>query len=207
MVTRSEPDYVWDFCGGELSIDFTNTVGDRGGVVQEHVATYGDLLSWAEARGVIDRAQSRRLARDAARRPTAAGRALTAALALREALYRSITAAAAGSTLAAADLATINAHVASSFSGARLQPAGDRLQLSFTAPGASGLAEPILTPVVRAAVELLTSDARLRVRVCADPSCGWLFLDTTRNRTRRWCDMKECGNRNKVRRFREAQNS
>jgi predicted RNA-binding Zn ribbon-like protein len=43
------------------------------------------------------------------------------------------------------------------------------------------------------------------VRLCADASCAWLFLDTTRNRTRRWCDMKECGNRNKVRRFREAQ--
>jgi predicted RNA-binding Zn ribbon-like protein len=52
---------------------------------------------------------------------------------------------------------------------------------------------------------LLTSDALARVRLCADTSCAWLFLDTTRNRTRRWCDMKECGNRNKVRRFREAQ--
>ena len=58
-------------------------------------------------------------------------------------------------------------------------------------------------PVVRAAVDLLTTDVLERVRVCADDSCAWLFVDTTRNRTRRWCDMKVCGNRNKVRRFRE----
>jgi predicted RNA-binding Zn ribbon-like protein len=59
--------------------------------------------------------------------------------------------------------------------------------------------------VVRAASDLLTSDALARVRQCADGSCAWLFLDTTRNRTRRWCDMKACGNRNKVRRFRKPQ--
>ena len=41
------------------------------------------------------------------------------------------------------------------------------------------------------------------IGACADDTCGWLFLDTTRNRTRRWCVMKECGNRSKVRRFRE----
>jgi predicted RNA-binding Zn ribbon-like protein len=205
MVTRSEPGYAWDFCGGELAIDFTNTVGSRGGTPQEHVGTYGDLLSWAETRGVIGRAEAQRLRQDATRRPAAARDALTEALGLREALYRVIAAASSGRKSVPADLARVNAHVATSFSGAHLQPARSRLELAFEPPGRSTLAGPILTPVVRAAIDLLTSDALARVRQCADSSCAWLFLDTTRSRTRRWCDMKECGNRNKVRRFREAQ--
>ena len=205
MVTRSEPGYAWDFCGGELAIDFTNTVGSRGGAPQEHFGTYGDVLSWAETRGVIARAEAQRLRQDAARRPAAAREALTEVVALREALYRVIAAAASGRKPAPADLAQVNAHVGTSFSGAHLRPTRGRLELAVEPPGRSPLTEPILTPVVRAAIDLLTGDALARVRQCADASCAWLFLDTTRNRTRRWCDMKECGNRNKVRRFREAQ--
>src|SRR5258705_12258873 len=205
MVTRSEPGYAWDFCGGELGIDFTNTVGSRGGTPEEHFGMYGDVLSWAETRGVIGRAEAQRLQQSAARRPAAARKALTETLALREALYRAIAAGASGGKPATADLASINAHVATSFSGARLRPSRGRLELAFEPHGQSPLAEPILTPVIRAAIELLTSDGLARVRLCADASCAWLFLDTTRSGTRRWCDMKECGNRNKVRRFREAQ--
>src|SRR5438128_575343 len=100
MVTRSEPGYAWDFCGGHLAIDFTNTVGSRRETREEHFKVYEDVLSWAETRRVIARAEAQRL------------------------------------------------------------------------------------------------------RPCADTSCAWLFMDTTRNRTRRWCDMKSCGNRDKVRRFR-----
>jgi len=77
-----------------------------------------------------------------------------------------------------------------------------RLELTTEDAGTGSVADPILTPVVRAAVELLTSADIARVRTCADGSCAWLFLDTTRSRTRRWCDMKSCGNRSKVRRFR-----
>src|SRR5256885_4816517 len=147
MVTRSEPDYVWDFCGGELPIDFTTTIGSRGGETQEHLGAYADLVSWAETRGVIGRAEARRLRRDAAKTPTAARQALVAATALREALYRTIAAAAARRRPAPADLARINAHVASAFAGARLQPGQGRLALTFAAPAESRLADPILTPV------------------------------------------------------------
>ena len=205
MVTRSESDYAWDFCGGQLAIDFTNTVGSRGSEPEEHFGTYGDILSWAETRGVIGRTEAQRLRQDAARRPAAARDALAEAVALREALYRVIAATASGRKPAPADLASVNAQVPTSFAGAHLEPDRGRLALAFDPPGRSRLAEPILTPVVRAAIDLLTGDAAARVRLCADESCAWLFLDTTRNRTRRWCVMKECGNRNKVRRFRSAE--
>jgi len=177
-------------------------VGSRGGAAEEHLNLFGDLLSWAEARGVIGRSASQRLQREADRHPAVARSALEQALTLREALYRVMSAAVSGRTPAASDLATVNAHVQASFSGARLQRANDRLELAFASSDRPDLTAPILDPVIRAAVDLLTSDAIGRVRLCADESCAWLFLDTTRNRTRRWCDMKECGNRNKVRRFR-----
>ena len=51
------------------------------------------------------------------------------------------------------------------------------------------------------AARILTSAERERVQSCGDPECGWFFLDTSRNHSRRWCNMQSCGNRNKVRRF------
>ena len=202
MVTRSEPEYVWDFCGGQLAIDFTNTVGSRGAAREEHFNAYGDVVAWAEARGVVTRAESKRLRAGAERRPRDAREALMLLVALRESLYRVIAAAGAGRAAPAADLARVNAAVAAASAGAHLAPRRGRLVLAYDPPAADSLSQPIATPVVRAAVDLLTGGALERVRTCADDSCAWLFLDTTRNRTRRWCDMKMCGNRNKVRRFR-----
>src|SRR5712691_2763322 len=92
---RSEPEYPFDFCGGQLAIDFTNTVGSRGGAPEEHLRTFGDLVAWAEARGILAPAAATRLRREAAHRPAAARAALAGALVLREALYHVIEAAAA----------------------------------------------------------------------------------------------------------------
>jgi predicted RNA-binding Zn ribbon-like protein len=68
-----------------------------------------------------------------------------------------------------------------------------------------GELERPLWPIAKAALELLTDEQLDRLRQCANPECGWLFLDTSRNRSRRWCDMGSCGNRAKVRRFRERE--
>src|SRR6266852_8331969 len=117
---RSEPDYTFDFCGGQLAIDFTNTVGSRGGAPEEHLRTFGDLAAWAEARGILPRARATRLRREAAGRPAAARAALGRALELREALYRVIEAAAATRRPAPADLAIVNAQVRATFSRMQL---------------------------------------------------------------------------------------
>jgi predicted RNA-binding Zn ribbon-like protein len=65
--------------------------------------------------------------------------------------------------------------------------------------------DSMLWPVTRAASELLTSDDLAYVRRCASESCGWLFLDKTKNHRRRWCEMKTCGNRDKARRYYQRQ--
>jgi predicted RNA-binding Zn ribbon-like protein len=58
-----------------------------------------------------------------------------------------------------------------------------------------------LWPVAQSAAELLTSPMLGRVKVCAGEGCGWVFLDESRNGSRRWCDSRDCGNRERVRRY------
>jgi|SRR5262249_12288115 len=205
MVTRSEPGYAWDFCGGHLAVDFTNTVGSRGGTPKEHLNTYGDILSWAETRGVITAADARRLRTVADRNPTQAREAVVEMRALRESLYQVLAAAGAGRTPPRVDLARLNTYVELAYSRAHLVPRAARLALAFDDAARRSLSAPLTSAVVRAAIELLTSDEAARISMCADRTCGWLFVDATRSGTRRWCDMTVCGNRNKVRRFRASQ--
>jgi len=67
--------------------------------------------------------------------------------------------------------------------------------------------DSMLWPIVRDAAELLTSRDFDRVTECSGSDCTWLFADKSRNRSRRWCDMAECGNRSKARRFYRRQKS
>jgi predicted RNA-binding Zn ribbon-like protein len=116
-------------------------------------------------------------------------------------LYRLFAAVAAGTRPRPEDLEVLNDHVPAAFARAHLAAANHRFVLKADA-AADDLASP-LAPVIQSAIELLTSPDVDRLRSCAADTCEWLFLDTTKNRTRRWCDMKVCGNRAKVRRFRE----
>ena len=199
-VERSQPDYRFDFCGGHVALDFVNTVGNRGGGSDEHVATYGDLVAWAEARGVLAKGEAVRLRRAAAAAPEDARAAYRRAIRLRESIYRVFQRRASGKPPAADDLGTLNRFVVEMYRDAQLVVDGDRVVLE-TGSAAETLDRPF-APVIRAAVDLVTSEQASLVGACADDTCGWLFLDTTRNRTRRWCTMQDCGNRNKVRRFR-----
>ena len=198
---RSDASYAWDFCGGHLALDFTNTVGDRGARPVEHFHTFGDIVAWAEARRVVSKPEAGALRQHAAANPDAARRAWRSAVALREAVYEVLTAAVTRRKPKPADLDVLNDAVRTTFQHAALAAAGNRFTLET--PADRGL-DAVLAPVVRATVDLLTSDALSHVGRCADDECQWLFLDTTRSGTRRWCDMKSCGNRHKVRRFRRS---
>ena len=147
-------------------------------------------------------ARWKRLAAAAARDPARAREALNELVALREAIYRVLAASTAGRRAPPADVAALNHAVAAAFAHAQLAAHAQTFTLEFDTPSGDSLAAPVAAPVARAAADLLTTGAVAHVRRCADASCGWLFLDTTRSGTRRWCDMKVCGNRSKVRRFR-----
>ena len=63
----------------------------------------------------------------------------------------------------------------------------------------------MLWPIALSAASVFGSDEVSRLKQCGGASCGWLFLDTTRNHSRQWCRMADCGNVAKVRRFRRRQ--
>jgi len=201
-----ESERRFEISGGAACLDFTNTLSDRPQQAIERLPTYADLASWGRQAGVLDAAQAKALAADAGERPAAAVRVLARAVALREALYRLFSALAAGRAPEDGAVARLNAELPAALARRRLAPRDDvGFVWRWDEAAAADLAFP-LAPVVVSAVELLTSQDDLpRLRECDADTCGWLFLDRSRNRSRRWCDMAVCGNRAKARRHYERQ--
>lgn len=191
--------------GGALCLDFVNTVGARDTPTPtERLHTYEELTAWAERVAILSPEQGAQLRADAAHRATEAEETLRRALSLREALFRIFAAVAEGADADADDLALLNANIAASYSNLRLMSAdGARFTWEWR-QDASDLA-CVLWPIVWSAAELLTTGDLARVRMCQHEHCGWMFIDRSKNRSRRWCDMKECGNVEKVRRYRRKQ--
>ena len=131
--------------------------------------------------------------------PAATEKVYADAVILREALYRVFSAVAAGAAGPAADLATLNEALADGFGHVRLAPDGDGYRWGWQIDPPA--LDRMLWPVLRSAVELLTSDQLDRVKECPGlADCGWLFFDSSKNGSRRWCSMEGCGNRAKGRR-------
>ena len=189
-----------------LCLDFTNTVNWHASEHPiEELPAYGDLVTWAQTVGLLTEPEAQRLNRLAARRPAEAEAVLGRAHNLREAVFRLLSATAHQLGPASADLEWINAELPVSLARSRLSPAAGGYTLLW--PAAPDALDRMLWPVAYSAAELLTQpDLLSRVGECADDhGCGYLFLDLTKNHSRRWCDMKGCGNRAKARRHYERQ--
>jgi predicted RNA-binding Zn ribbon-like protein len=206
MANTTTGAFTFDLSGGRLALDFVNTVGGMRGVKpNEHLADYGDVVEFARQAGAIPEDRARRLVAEARRRPAEAARTFGAAVELREALYRIFLAKATDAEPAAEELARLDAALRDAVVHRRLVRARTDQTLAFTWSWDDSVAlDAPLWPVVASAAELLTSAAELeRVRVCGlyeSSECSWLFVDETRAHTRRWCSMKDCGNRAKARR-------
>ncbi|MGE5571561.1 MAG: CGNR zinc finger domain-containing protein [Bacteroidota bacterium] len=187
-----------DLIGGRLCLDFANTVDwHASDHPREWLTSYSDLVAWSRHAGALTEAQAQDLTRAAERRPDEAASALEGAIALREAMYRMFSAIAARREPSATDLAALNSALARALTHLRAAPAGGRYVWEWA--GQDEL-DRMIWPVVWSAAELLVSEDLGRVRECLGDGCGWLFLDTSRNRTRKWCSMDDCGNRAKARR-------
>jgi predicted RNA-binding Zn ribbon-like protein len=158
-------------------------------------------VSWARQATIITPGEAALLGEEAARRPKPAGEALSQALAVREAIHGLFSARATGLPASASDLRTLNRAIGRGMSHAGLVVAGPGFEWAW--PEAKLDLDRITWWVSRSAAELLTSADLPLVRECAGYDCGWLFMDTTKNRSRRWCDMTTCGNRAKGRRHYE----
>ena len=197
--------YRFDLTGGHTALDFTNTVSRRRDPAEnvEYLTHYGRLVAFSEQTGLVSRADAERLLAEAEAHPRAAAAALRRATELREALYPVLSAEARGEPLPDGALNRLNTALPEALGALRLEPGTHGFHWRFDHEK-TDLA-PMLAPVLRAAAELLTSSDLARVRECDSESCFWLFLDTSKSGTRRWCDMKVCGNREKARRHHKKQ--
>ncbi len=189
----------FSFGSGALCLDFCNTWESRSDPSCDLLRDYRELVLWSAAGGLMTRERERDLLRRAARRRAEADSTFAEAMALRESIYRTFSRLAAGADAADDDIAVLNRTLAAVTPQLVLRP-GDQC-CGWRWAGPDDALDPMLWPVVRSAAELLTSETVNRVRECASPTCNWLFVDTSRNRRRRWCDMATCGNRAKASRY------
>jgi predicted RNA-binding Zn ribbon-like protein len=187
-------------CGGSLCLDFVNTVHCYGCAdIGEYLNTYKDLVAWSRHVGTISADEAKTLSHRAARHPAEAKSVHARAIELREAIYRIFTITLKGWAHAEEDLAVFNDYLAGAFMQSAIVKTDDGFCLETM--GNKARLDWMLNPVIRSAADLMVSKELKQVKKCADPTCGWLFLDTSRNRSRRWCDMRDCGNRAKASRF------
>ncbi len=192
----------FEFIGGNLSLDFTNTIdGLRGRDAQEGLTGYADLLDWSRQAGIISVAQASQLTQFSLEHLSETKIVYERAIALREAIYHMFSAAASRQKPLKGDLDLLNGELAAALGKQKIKPFQDRYQLTWITEPLS--LDIMIWPVAQSAAILLTSADLHRVRECASDTCEFLFLDLTKNHSRRWCDMKGCGNRAKVHRYRK----
>jgi predicted RNA-binding Zn ribbon-like protein len=199
-MTQSETERPpFKLLGGWPCLDFVNTVNwDKQDGAAERFFEYADLVQWNQFTQNLTGEETAALLQEADQYPERAATVFAQAMRLRAALHRLFTAVAAGQSPAPKDVDILNDVLAEAMANARLMPTGNYFAWGWREQTISP--NRVLWPVARSAAELLTSDKLERVGKCAGDSCGWLFLDTSRNHSRRWCEMKHCGNQAKARR-------
>ncbi len=185
-------DHRFELVGGDAALDFLNTIHDwTVEAPRDHLPDFAAALRFGTAAGVLTRAEARRLAEGRAQEEVRALREL------RKRLERIFRAAISGRAPAPEDLAALDREAAAAARAAHLRPAAGRLERVIDAESIG--AAVLRARIAEAAVALLTSTRLERVKSC--PSCGWYFLDTSKNRSRRWCSMEACGSSAKARSY------
>lgn len=196
-----------DRCGNALCLDFVNTVHSRVEAdPHEYLRSYSDLLRWARGGGVLSEGLEQGLRQLARQSERQAEQALSQAIQLREALYRLFRSILRREEIASSDLQRFNRWLAQALPQRRVSQGDSGLEWSWQENPAQ-LERP-LWPVVLSAAELLAEGDRSRIKECpSDQGCGWIFLDVSKNASRKWCNMRTCGNLAKARRFYQRQRS
>ena len=190
---------AFELTGGNLALDFTNTVEQRAAAEpRDLLRSYGDLLLWSRVAGLLTRRDARALERRAARDRPAAASVLARAINLREALFATFAAAARRKPIPEAALPTLERLFRTSTRRRHLEADHGRVRWNWTADPHD--LDRMLWPLVHAALDLATSDQLSPVRVCQAATCRWLFMDRSPQANRRWCDMTICGIRSKAQR-------
>jgi len=187
--------------GGRLCLDFANTRGMHASEQpREFLRTYFDLVEWSHYTGIISEDDVHRLLHEANNNPTESERVLHRAVQLRELMYRMFSSVAVKSPPKKEDLAIFNKNLSKMMALSKLELAESGFK--WNVDGNKESLGWMLNSIIRSAFMLLTSNELNRVKMCADKrGCGWLFFDTSKNKSRRWCDMSDCGNKAKTTRY------
>ena len=180
-------------------MDFANTADWHASDYPiESLTSYSELVLWSNHADILNEKQGKRLLREASHRSEDASAVLKRSIYLREAIYRIFSTISDGKMPQEDDLAIFNTELSKAMARSEIIVEADEFGWNWTGRGDE--IDQMLWPIVHDAARLITSKERYRVGKCMDDKCGWLFLDTSRNRSRRWCSMKDCGNRAKARR-------
>jgi predicted RNA-binding Zn ribbon-like protein len=189
--------------GSELALDFTNTSSGRGSAFhQEHVTSAADIIGWACHARILTPSDGSRL-RSAVQDKDLGTPLLQRTLALRERVHAIAAALAQGrppSTPDVKDLTRVHAECVG-----RAQLVLHNSAFVWTWDPKEAPIESVLGPITLSALALLTQADLSRIKQCGGDHCGWLFFDTTKNKSRRWCEMEVCGNRAKQKRHQKKQ--
>lgn len=192
----------YEFIAGNLALDFANTVHNHGSAdPEDDLKGFSELVSWARQAGLLHEREGQELSGRAQAHPGAAAADLRRSLRVRELIYEVFSEIAREGKPRTAALAGLNSYFRQAMAQVGIRRVADGYELAWDDHDRN--LDRVMWAVTQAAVDLLTSGSFRRVRQCAGESCTWLFLDTSRNGMRRWCDMQACGNRAKVRRFRQ----
>lgn len=189
----------FEFIAGALCLDFANTIHNlRAEDREEELHAISDLLEWAKEARLLSSSDHAGLAAHYTRNLREATAALAKGIAIRDLLLTIFIGIANGRTVSAQRIYELNSALAQTPGLLRVHKTFNRMETEWMS-AADGL-QQVFFAVLTNAAELLASGRLGRVRECASADCTWLFVDESRNRSRRWCDMRACGNRMKARR-------
>jgi predicted RNA-binding Zn ribbon-like protein len=182
---------------GHPALELVNTLDLRFSTEpNDLLPAYADLLRLVTQLRLLTPEQARKLGRSVGARD--AQRVLLSTRELREALASLLYGRIDGGKIQASQVEKLEKHFHAAGLHRRLSLANGQLVWNWS--GMEQRAEIPLWRRAEAASDLLVSGDAEGIKDCGDPTCRWLFLDTSKNHTRRWCDMKTCGNRMKARR-------
>lgn len=188
--------------GERLCMDFINTVSWRESAEKRRdwFTSYAKLVDWCIHAKVLTGQQAKALLLKAEEKPSEAGDVVKQAIEMREVMYRIFKSISKETSPNPPDPELFNEFMCHFYQTLQVIPEKDHYTLKFKQTEKN--LDTMLPPILQSAVDLLVSKNDLeRVKQCEGDPCGWLFFDTSRNRSRRWCSMADCGNRAKARRF------
>ena len=188
-----------DFIGGDAALDFINTVTGRDQSPRDWLDSYPRLLEWAALVRLLPENILRALARKAKSESASAAAALARAKVFREALFALITGIVSGGAPPKAMLALLRERWIAGINAHELRFDDGRVVAELCNDAADF--DLIASMIAYRMVEHVLPLPKDRLRICQGPNCSWLFIDSSKAGRRRWCDMADCGNAAKSRRF------